>query len=117
MNEQNLTHKLTVSEARKGGQNSVKSRRQKKAIRDILNDYLDKDIQGNAQYEQIAKKLGIDDTKSIKDVFAIACVMNTLKKANLDDLEKMQRLLGEDGVKEENNGILNELTEYLKGDM
>lgn len=41
----NLTHKLTVEEARKGGKNSVKSRHNKKLIKDCLDTLLEKTIE------------------------------------------------------------------------
>jgi hypothetical protein len=34
----------------------------------------------------------------------------------LGDLERLSKLLGEDNAKEHNNGILDELTEYLKNE-
>lgn len=38
-NEQNLTHKLTVSEQREGGKKSGEVRRKKKAMREIMEEY------------------------------------------------------------------------------
>lgn len=43
-NEQNLTHSLTESELRKGGQNSGKTRREKKLLRECLEILLDKEM-------------------------------------------------------------------------
>lgn len=45
-NKQNLTHKLTESEARKGGQKSGETRRNKKLLRDCLEILLEKEMQG-----------------------------------------------------------------------
>lgn len=43
-NEKNLNHKLTAEELRKGGKNSVKSRREKKLLKDCLEILLEKKI-------------------------------------------------------------------------
>ena len=115
-NEQNLTHKLTVSEQRKGGQKSGEVRREKKTIQKILNDLLDGHIKDNPQFEKIALKLGVKSDKSIKDVFTMVCLLNSVKSGNLGDLERLCKLLGEDTEKESNNGILEKLTECLKNE-
>ena len=94
-NEQNLTHKLTVSEQRKGGQKSAQVRREKKTVQKILNDFLDLDITQNRTLEQLAKKAGISTDGSIKDLVTAVCVLNTLKKGDVSELEKIAKLLGE----------------------
>lgn len=43
-NEQNLTHTLTESEQRKGGQNSGKARREKKLLRECIEILLEKEM-------------------------------------------------------------------------
>ena len=94
-NEQNLTHKLTVSEQRKGGQKSAQVRREKKTVQKILNDFLEQDVSESQQFNKLAKKIGIEGDKSIKDLFTIVCLMNTIKKGDLSDLERLSKLLGE----------------------
>ena len=94
-NEQNLTHKLTVSEQRKGGQKSAQVRREKKTVQKILGDFLDLDITQNRTLEQLAKKAGISTDGSIKDLVTAVCVLNTLKKGDVSELEKIAKLLGE----------------------
>lgn len=94
-NEQNLTHKLTVSEQRKGGQKSAQVRREKKTVQKILGDFLDLDITKNRTLEQLAKKAGISTDGSIKDLVTAVCVLNTLKKGDVSELEKIAKLLGE----------------------
>lgn len=110
------TREQRSADSRKAGQASGKARREQKAIREILTDYLSNDIKDNKQLENLAKKLNIDSKKSIKELFAVVCVLNSLKQGKLDDLEKMARLLGEEEKPKENNGILDELAEYLKND-
>ena len=94
-NEQNLTHKLTVSEQRKGGQKSAQVRREKKTVQKILNDFLSTAAKDNPQVSKLAAKMGLQDDVSIKDLFTIVCTLNTLKDGNLSDLERLSKLLGE----------------------
>ena len=94
-NEQNLTHKLTVSEQRKGGQKSAQVRREKKTVQKILNDFLSTAAKDNPQVSRLAAKMGLQDDGSIKDLFTIVCTLNTLKDGNLSDLERLSKLLGE----------------------
>ena len=94
-NEQNLTHKLTVSEQRKGGQKSAQVRREKKTVQKILNDFLSTAAKDNPQVSKLAAKMGLKDDGSIKDLFTIVCTLNTLKDGNLSDLERLSKLLGE----------------------
>ena len=118
-NENNLipqAHILTVEEASKGGQNSVKARREKKTIQKILSDLLDGQIKDNPQFAKLASKMGVESDKTIKDIFTLVCPLNSVKSGNLGDLERLSKLLGEDNAKEPNNGILDELTEYLKNE-
>ena len=119
MNEKNLipqAHTLTVEEASKGGQNSGKARREKKTIQKILADLLDSEIRDNPQFAKLASKMGVESDKSVKDIFTYICLLNSVKSGNLDDLERLSKLLGEDNAKEQNNGILDELAEYLKNE-
>lgn len=105
-----------VKIAKKGGKASGKKRRQQKTVREILATVLDGKIKDNAQFAKLAVKLGVDEKKSIKEFYTLICLLNSFKEDNLGDLEKLTRLLGEDNVKKENNGILEELTEWLKND-
>ena len=94
-NEQNLNHKLTVREQRKGGKNSVKSRKQKKTIQNIFATLCDSKCSDIPQFKKIAAKLGLDDDKSVKELFTLVSTLNALKTAKMDDLVKMAELLGE----------------------
>ena len=94
-NEQNLNHKLTVREQRKGGKNSVKSRKQKKTIQNILTALCDSKCSDIPQFKKIAAKLGLDGDKSVKELFTLVSTLNALKTAKMDDLLKMADLLGE----------------------
>ena len=94
-NEQNLKHKLTVREQRKGGKNSVKSRKQKKTRQNILTALCDSKCSDIPQFKKIAAKLGLDGDKSVKELFTLVSTLNALKTAKMDDLVKMADLLGE----------------------
>lgn len=105
-----------VENGRKGGIASGQARREKKTIQKILADLLDGQIKDNPQFAKLASKMGIESDKSVKDIFTYICVLNSVKSGNLGDLERLSKLLGEDNAKEHNNGILDELAEYLKND-
>ena len=82
-NEKNLKpskYKLSQEEAKKGGKNSVRARREKKTIQNLLNDLLNNPCKDNPQFAKIASKLGLESDKSVKQLFTIVMTMNTLKK-------------------------------------
>ena len=105
-----------VENGRKGGIASGQARREKKTIQKILADLLDSEIKDNPQFAKLASKMGVESDKSVKDIFTLVCLLNSVKSGNLGDLERLSKLLGEDNAKEHNNGILDELTEYLKNE-
>lgn len=122
-NEKNLTlftseqsREEAVKNGQKGGVASGKARREKKTIQKILADLLDGQIKDNPQFAKLASKMGVESDKSVKDIFTMVCLLNSVKSGNLGDLERLSKLLGEDNAKEHNNGILDELTEYLKNE-
>ena len=98
-NEQNLKPIRTESEAREKGRNggiaSGIARREKKTVQKILGDFLDLGITQNRTLEALARKAGISTDGSIKDLVTAVCVLNTLKKGDISDLEKIAKLLGE----------------------
>ena len=97
-NEQNL-RVPTSSEARRNGKTggiaSGIARREKKTVQKILNDFLSTAAKDNPQVSKLAAKMGLKSDDSIKDLFTIVCVLNTLKDGNLSDLERLSKLLGE----------------------
>ena len=105
-----------VENGRKGGIASGQSRREKKTIQKILADLLDGQIKDSPQFAKLASKMGVESDKSVKDIFTMVCLLNSVKSGNLGDLERLSKLLGEDNAKEHNNGILDELAEYLKNE-
>ena len=105
-----------VENGRKGGIASGQARREKKTIQKILADLLDSEIKDSPQFAKLASKMGVESDKSVKDIFTYICLLNSVKSGNLGDLERLSKLLGEDDAKEQNNGILDELAEYLKNE-
>ena len=114
-NEKNLipqAHTLTVEEASKGGQNSGKARREKKTIQKILADLLDSEIKDSPQFAKLASKMGVESDKSVKDIFTMVCLLNSVKSGNLGDLERLSKLLGED-KQNENADVLEKLDKVI----
>ena len=105
-----------VENGRKGGIASGQARREKKTIQKILADLLDSEIKDSPQFAKLASKMGVESDKSVKDIFTYICLLNSAKSGNLGALERLSKLLGEDNAKEQNNGILDELAEYLKNE-
>lgn len=111
-NERNLRpseYKLSQEEAKKGGENSGKSRRNARTIRVILKELLGMNAADSPEFAKIAKKMGVEGSKSIKDVFALVCLLNGSKKGSLDELMKLAQLLGEQS---DNSGELDEQAEF-----
>jgi hypothetical protein len=105
-----------VEIARQGGLASGKARREKQKTQQILADLVSIKNKDLASFEKEAKKMGLEGDISIHEVFTMVCLLNSVKSGNLGDLERLSKLLGEDNAKEHNNGILDELTEYLKNE-
>ena len=114
-NEQNLRpseYKLSQEEAKKGGINSGKARREKKTIQKILADLLDSEIKDSPQFAKLASKMGVESDKSVKDIFTMVCLLNSVKSGNLGDLERLSKLLGED-KQNENADVLARLDKVI----
>ena len=105
-----------VENGRKGGIASGKARREKQKTQQILADIVSIKNKDLAMFQKLATKLRLDGDISIHEVFTLTCLLNSVKSGNLGDLERLSKLLGEDNAKEHNNGILDELTEYLKNE-
>ena len=110
------TGEKQVEIARQGGLASGKARREKQKTQQILSDLVSIKNKDLASFEKEAKKMGLEGDISIHEVFTMVCLLNSVKSGNLGDLERLSKLLGEDNAKEHNNGILDELTEYLKNE-
>ena len=118
MNEKNLIplNERTKSEQREiatqGGIASGKARREKKTIQKILADLLDSEIKDSPQFAKLASKMGVEGDKSVKDIFTMVCLLNSVKSGNLGDLERLSKLLGED-KQNENADVLAKLDKVI----
>lgn len=116
MNEKNLKPVTSESEARekgrKGGIASGKKRRENRTIQQILKTVLDGDVSTLQQFAPLARKLGLERDKSIKEVYTILCLLNSVKTANLGDLERLQKVLGED-KQDENASVIDKLDKVI----
>ena len=114
-NEKNLipqAHILTVEEQSAGGKKSAQARREKKTIQKILADLLDSEIKDSPQFAKLASKMGVESDKSVKDIFTMVCLLNSVKNGNLGDLERLSKLLGED-KQNENADVLSKLDKVI----
>lgn len=114
-NEKNLipqAHILTVEEQSAGGKKSAQARREKKTIQKILADLLDSEIKDSPQFAKLASKMGVESDKSVKDIFTMVCLLNSVKSGNLGDLERLSKLLGED-KQNENADVMAKLDDVL----
>ena len=118
MNDKNLipNNERSPSEVRengrKGGIASGKARREKKTIQKILADLLDSEIKDSPQFAKLASKMGVESDKSVKDIFTMVCLLNSVKNGNLGDLERLIMLLGED-KQNENADVLAKLDKVI----
>lgn len=94
-NEQNLKHKLTVSEQRAGGRASGRKRKQQKTVQELLNKYLANSVGSNDTLTKLAEKAGITEKQTIKELVTAVCIINTLRKGDVDKLIRLEELLGE----------------------
>ena len=118
LNEKNLipNNERSPSEVRengrKGGIASGQARREKKTIQKILAELLDSEIKDSPQFAKLAAKMGVESDKSVKDIFTMVCLLNSVKNGNLGDLEKLSKLLGED-KQNENADVLSKLDKVI----
>lgn len=101
-----------VENGRKGGIASGQARREKKTIQKILSDLLDSEIKDMPQFAKLASKMGVEGDKSVKDIFTMVCLLNSVKSGNLGDLERLSKLLGED-KQNENADVLAKLDKVI----
>lgn len=116
-NEKNLRpseYKLSQEEAKRGGINSGKARREKRTLQKILNTILENDVENSPQFKEIAAKLGISGETSVKEFFTLVCLLNSISEGNLGDLERLTKLLGEE-TQPKNDGALPEILDAIRG--
>lgn len=112
------TGEKQVETARQGGLASGKRRREKRTIEKILKTYVNGSAKNYHEFEKVAKKLGLESDTSVKELFTLIGLLNSLKSCDLNTLSKLAEMLGENktDTQQNNNGILNELAKYMKDD-
>lgn len=99
VNEKNLKPVKTKEEARTRGRNggiaSGKAKREKKTIQKIVTALCESKCTDIQQFKKIAEKLGLEKEKTVKELFTLLGLLNTLKTVRIDDLTKLAELLGE----------------------
>lgn len=108
-NEQNLTHRLTVSEQRAGGRASGEARRKKKQLRDALQELLDREYTDREGHvadgtailaAQLFKKAQNGDIRAW-EVLRDTVGQKPVEKIEVDTIdpearERVERILSED---------------------
>lgn len=122
MNNENLLKmsELTPSERRRNasiaGKASGEARKRRKTQREYLQQALDLNIKDIPQLKTLGEKMGLDvDKCTLQQLLTIKLLLNTANKSDISSLKDVTALLGEQNETNENNGILNDLTAYLKG--
>ena len=103
--------------AQKGGIASGKARREKKTTQKIIADFLDIEAKDSPPFAKLASKLELESDKSVKSIFTMACLLNSVKSGNLDDLKTLIGLLGEKvETEQKTTPAIEELAKSLFGD-
>ena len=93
-----VSSEVAARNGQKGGLAKAKAQREQKTIQAILNDYLNNDVKSNQNLKRIADAAGIKGNQSIKELITAVCIINTLKKGDVDKLGKLSEILGESGA-------------------
>lgn len=118
-NEQNLIplNKRTKKEQREiateGGIASGKARREKKTFQELAKTLLSLDVKSGKSLA-VMQQMGIESEDMQYKTLCVLGMMKAAQNGNVNAFEKLQELTGENGTSR-NNGILDELAEYLKG--
>jgi hypothetical protein len=102
-----------VENGRKGGIASGKAKREKKTVQMILEKFLEMDVKSNKKIKEIAKSVGITGEKSVKELITAVCIINTMKKGDIEKLQVLCELLGEDNGIQELEDISEEEAEVF----
>lgn len=96
-NEQNLIpqqHTLTVEEQSKGGKESVKSKKEKKYIKNLFEKLLSLELKDNTLKEQI-KSLGVPEDELTIEMALCATIIKRALHGNLKAFEIIQNSTGQ----------------------
>lgn len=100
----------------KGGKAGAETKKRRKTQREYLQQALDINIKDIPQLKKLGEKMGLEvDKCTLQQLLTIKLLLNTANKSDISSLKDVTALLGEQNETSENNGILNDLTAYLKG--
>lgn len=99
---------------RKGGIQSGKARRDKKTVKLLLEELMNSDCSKIEAFKSLTEQLGLEGGTSVKKLFTIVTIMNTLKIGTLKDLGTLVELLGEN-EKENGKGVLEDILKAVGG--
>lgn len=123
MNDENLkpfsefSAKKAFEIRSKGGKAGAEAKKRRKTQREYLQQALDINIKDIPQLKKLGEKMGLDvDQCTLQQLLTIKLLLNTANKSDISSLKDVTALLGEQNETTENNGILNDLTAYLKGE-
>lgn len=101
-NEQNLKrpgeegfHALTDEDRRRGGENSVKVRQEKRDIKNAINRILNAQCTEFAQFKRIAEELGVPKGWTVRELFVQSCLLRSVANGEVADLERFAKIIGE----------------------
>ena len=98
MNDHNLRpgeYKFSQEQVKKGQINSAKARREKRKLKEIVNNILGSSVKDIPAFNELAKKLDFDCEKSVKELYSFLCLLNSAANGGVNDLEKLAKLIDE----------------------
>lgn len=123
MNDENLIPFSERSESEcfeirsKAGKAGAKAKKRRKTQREYLQQALDLKVCDVPALKKLGLKLGLNvDEATLQQLLTLKLLLNTAQISDISKLKDVTMLLGEQNETGENNGILNDLTAYLKGD-
>lgn len=100
----------------KGGKAGAEAKKRRKTQREYLQQALDLKVSDVPALKKLGVKLGLNlDETTLQQLLTLKLLLNTAQISDISKLKDVTTLLGEQNETSENNGILNDLTEYLKG--
>lgn len=99
----------------KGGKASGEARRKRKTQRELLENALDMKVKTIPKLKKLCAQLGLGEDCTLQELLTVKLIINTSIVSDLSRLKDITALLGEQNETSENNGILDDLTAYLKG--
>ena len=106
-------HKLTPEENKKGAANSIRKKREKKTISEILKKWADGEIKKREEFGKALEEAGISGDLTNKSLLALS-IINKVKNCYLKSVKYAVQLLNEDKRYELENEKLREEIEFLK---